>query len=389
LYGSDAETLARLRSGVDGKLRVQNGLLPLDSTTGTDLTGVSGNFWLGLSAFLTLFALEHNAICDRLKSEHPRWSDDDVFEHARLVNAALLAKIHTIEWTPAIIAHPTTQYALRGNWFGAQGEQLHRYFGRLSRDEVISGIPGSATDLHGVPYSITEEFVAVYRMHPLIPDDYEFRSSRDDSALVQLTFRDISFAGSRTTMERIGLLDTFYTMGTMHPGAITLHNYPRFLQRLEEPDTPANDLAAIDILRTRERGVPRYNDFRELLHKPRVSTFEELTDNPVWAEELRQMYGDVDKVDLMIGLYAEPKPAGFGFSDTAFRIFILMASRRLESDRFFTSDYTPEVYSRCGMDWINNNGLASVLTRHLPELGPALAGVQNPFAPWQRAGRAR
>jgi len=29
---------------------------------------------------------------------------------------------------------------------------------------------------------------------------------------------------------------------------------------------------------------------------------------------------------------------GFGFSDTAFRIFILMASRRLKSDRFFTND---------------------------------------------------
>jgi len=28
-----------------------------------------------------------------------------------------------------------------------------------------------------------------------------------------------------------------------------------------------------------------------------------------------------------------------GFSDTAFRVFILMASRRLKSDRFFTRDY--------------------------------------------------
>jgi len=174
----------------------------------------------------------------------------------------------------------------------------------------------------------------------------------------------------------------------MNPGAITLHNYPRFLQRLEQPDTPANDLAAIDILRSRERGVPRYNDFRELLHKPRVVTFEELTDNPVWANELREVYGHVDRVDLTVGLYAEPKPAGFGFSDTAFRIFILMASRRLESDRFFTKDYTPEVYTPCGMEWIERNGLASVLTRHAPELAPMLAGIQNPFAPWHRAGKA-
>ena len=51
----------------------------------------------------------------------------------------------------------------------------------------------------------------------------------------------------------------------------------------------------------------------------------------------------------MVGLYSEPLPQGFGFSDTTFRVFILMASRRLKSDRFFTRDYRPEVYSRAGL----------------------------------------
>ena len=51
---------------------------------------------------------------------------------------------------------------------------------------------------------------------------------------------------------------------------------------------------------------------------------------------MREVYeGRLDRVDLMVGMFAEPKPTGFGFSDTAFRIFILMASRRLKSDRFF------------------------------------------------------
>ena len=59
---------------------------------------------------------------------------------------------------------------------------------------------------------------------------------------------------------------------------------------------------------------------------------------------------DIDKVDLMTGLYAEPLPEGFGFSDTAFRIFILMASRRLKSDRFFTDDFVPEIYTEFGLD---------------------------------------
>jgi hypothetical protein len=155
------------------------------------------------------------------------------------------------------------------------------------------------------------------------------------------------------------------------------------MQQLTEPDGTLNDIAATDILRMRERGVPRYNAFRKLLHKPPVKTFEDLCANPVWAEQIRRVYdGDIDRVDLMVGLFAETPPPGFGFSDTAFRIFILMASRRLNSDRFFTTDYTPEVYTPAGMEWINRNGFASVLLRHFPNLRGALRAVKNPFAPW-------
>jgi len=81
-----------------------------------------------------------------------------------------------------------------------------------------------------------------------------------------------------------------------------------------------------------------------------------------------------------------PKPKGFGFSDTAFRIFILMASRRLNSDRFFTTDYTPRVYTRAGLDWIDDNDMTSVLLRHFPNLLPALRTSRNAFAPWSRVG---
>jgi hypothetical protein len=96
------------------------------------------------------------------------------------------------------------------------------------------------------------------------------------------------------------------------------------------------------------------------------------------------VYGDVDGVDVMVGLYAENPPAGFGFSDTAFRIFILMASRRLNSDRFYTNDYNERVYTPAGMEWINSNTFGSVVLRHCPALGPALRGNDNAFAPWIR-----
>ncbi len=89
-------------------------------------------------------------------------------------------------------------------------------------------------------------------------------------------------------------------------------------------------------------------------------------------------------MDLQVGLLAEPLPPGFGFSDTAFRIFILMASRRLKSDRFFTDDYSPDVYTPEGLAWVERNTMSDVLLRHHPELAPALDGVQNAFAPWRK-----
>src|SRR5207248_5536331 len=165
--------------------------------------------------------------------------------------------------------------------------------------------------------------------------------------------------------------------------------YPRFLQRFERPDGYFMDLAATDIMRSRELGVPRYNQFRKLLHLPPASSFEELAGDPALAEKIRRVYNnDIDRVDLIVGMFAEKRPQGFAFSETAFRIFILMASRRLNSDRFFTRDFTAEVYTPVGMRWLDENGFASVLLRHFPALRPALRGLRNPFAPWQPVQRA-
>ena len=137
----------------------------------------------------------------------------------------------------------------------------------------------------------------------------------------------------------------------------------------------------------RERGVPRYNEFRRFVHRDPVRSFKELTPNRTWQEELRTVYeDDLENVDLMVGLYAEPPPKGFGFSDTAFRIFALMAPRRLKSDRFFTTDYTPEMYTPMGLRWIETNSLVTVLGRHCPQLAALLEGVDNAFVPWKRVG---
>lgn len=385
IYGSRKTIAAKVRAWQDGKLRVtETRILPFDDFTGLDLTAITDNWWIGLSMLHTLFSLEHNAIAEGLKRNNPAWDDERLFQTARLINAALMAKIHTVEWTPGILPHPTIQLAMRVNWHGLAGEGLQKIITRLDDSELAGGIVGSKADHHAAPYTLTEEFVSVYRMHPLIPDEYDFYSLDDGRKIGHFEFPEVGGRNARKITETVRMQDLFYSFGLMHPGAIRLRNFPRHLQNLRKDDGTIFDMAAVDILRDRERGVPRYNHFREMLRMPRVKSFKEMTDNPAWAAKLESVYGDVDKVDLMSGLYAEPLPPGFGFSETAFRIFVLMASRRLKSDRFFTGDYTGEFYTKWGLDYIEKNGMKSVLLRHYPELSPALADVDNAFAPWKR-----
>ncbi len=388
IYGCDKAMAAKLRTHTLGKLRIEpTGLLPVDPDTGVHFSGFSDNWWIGLAMLHTLFTLEHNYICDLLAHQYPDWTDEQLYQKAKLINSAVMAKIHTVEWTPAILPHPIVKMAMNVNWSGLVGEDRRDLAALLDDKELLGGIVGSKADHHTAPYSLTEEFVAVYRMHPLMPDDYVFRSVVTGGLLETRTLPEI--AGNRTPAiaERLTMPDLFYSFGTSHPGAITLHNYPRHLQNLTRDDGEHLDLAAVDILRDRERGVPRYNRFRQLLHKEPVRSFDELTDNPQWRRQLKAVYnGDIESVDLMTGLYAEPLPENFGFSDTAFRVFILMASRRLKSDRFFTDDYRPEIYTEFGIEYIRRNSMLHVLRRHYPHLAPALEGVDNAFAPWKQVG---
>ena len=385
VYGCGDDMAAKLRAHNAGKLRIEpTGLLPVDPETGLHFAGFSDNWWIGLAMLHTLFTLEHNYICDLLAHEHPGWTDEQLFRKAKLINSAVMAKIHTVEWTPAILPHPVIRTAMNVNWSGLIGEDREELAALLDDRELLGGIVGSKADHHTAPYSLTEEFVSVYRMHPLMPDDYAFHSAVTGRLLEKRELNEIAGRRTPAIAERLTMPDLFYSFGTCHPGAIRLHNYPRHLQNLTRDDGEHLDLAAVDILRDRERGVPRYNQFRRLLHKDGLKSFDELTDNVEWRRQLKTVYnGDLESVDLMTGLYAEPLPENFGFSETAFRVFILMASRRLKSDRFFTDDFRPEIYTEFGIEYIRRNTMLHILRRHYPQLAPALEGVTNAFAPWK------
>jgi hypothetical protein len=496
---------------------------------GQEAVAFPDNWSIGTSFYSNLFAREHNLFVDEFRRQAKATpnadsglrdpanparviatkdvSDDELFEIARLVVAAEIAKIHTIEWTPQLLYDEPLFRAMNANWSGlfgknenlksALGAVVTQGMGRSSdpRDATKwysvfasgAGIFGLGNNVpegflwwkhdawsignpehvnggvnhFGSPFNFPEEFVTVYRLHPLVPDLIEYRDAGDPNAIRAKIAVASTVRGNATPeMDNRGLSNWAVSLGRQRLGALTLGNHPRFLQNLPIPRMGAGnkiDVLALDLIRDRERGVPRFNEFRRQYGLRQLASYDDFIDHRLekstepekgaelarqraYVAKLRAIYGqhrcdaskiitesqrnedgskindclghangtmvdNVEDVDTVVGWLAEgARPHGFAISETQFQVFILNASRRLFSDRFFTSSFRPEFYSTLGVAWVNNNGpgakmfepapqnghhvevspLKRILMRTMPELQTELKPVINAFDPWAR-----
>jgi len=499
---------------------------------GQEAVAFPDNFSVGISFYHNLFAREHNAFVDEFRKQTGRTPDEDsglrnpitparviryrdvtpdeLFEAARLVVAAEIAKIHTIEWTPQLLYDEPLYLGMNANWSGLLGDHAPQVsealrqivswsfgtskdvkkatqwysvfasgpgiFGLGSRvyadDPVLALIDPNKKDTwdisnpqhvnggvnhFGSPFNFPEEFVTVYRLHALVPDLLEYRDLAAPNEIKNKIPVVETFQAKATEATRSrGLSNWALTMGRQRLGLLALGNSPQFLQNLKIPRlnsaTQMIDVTALDLIRDRERGVPRFNEFRRQYGLRQLTSFDDFVDQHLPADSsdkadqqklaatLREVYGqhlcdatkiitdaqrnedqspindclghptgtmvdNVEDVDTVVGWLAEStRPHGFAISETQFVVFILNASRRLYSDRFFTSSFRPEFYTRLGLDWVLNNGpgpaqmekgtpnghsqpvspLKRVLLRTMPELAPELSTVVNAFDPWAR-----
>jgi len=310
----------------------------------------------------------------------------------------------------------------------------------------------------GSPFNFPEEFITVYRLHPLIPDLIEYREWNDDPNVIKNKIPVVETLRGNATqaMHGKGAANWAVSMGRQRLGLLTLENQPAFLQNLAMPrlgsETGKIDVTALDLIRDRQRGVPRFNEFRRQYGLKPLTSFDDFVDPQLpanapqradqlrMAGNLRNIYGthrcdaskvitsaqlnpdgtpindclgrpdgsvvdNIEDVDTVVGWLSEfARPHGFAISETQFQVFILNASRRLFSDRFFTSSFRPEFYTKLGVDWVVNNGpdgkvmekgkpnghevevspFKRVLLRTMPELKPQLENVVNAFDPWAR-----
>jgi hypothetical protein len=427
---------------------------------GQEAVAFPDNWNIGLSFFHNVFAREHNYFVDAFRRHttaqpdadsglrhpaHPQQiirnkdiNDEELFEIARLVVAAEIAKIHTIEWTTQMLYNEPLYLAMNANWSGllheyprvsaALGKVMERFAGSADGRQSIEwysafaagpGIIGSgngAADMNGgihhfgSPFNFPEEFINAYRLHAMVPDVLEFRDLRRDPNAVASKIAVVSTVGGKATaaMREKGIANWALSLGRQRGGALRLRNHPLFLQNLAMPRlksaTGKVDVLALDILRDRERGIPRYNEFRRQYGLRQLTNFDDFVD-PRLPEEsaqraeqkklaarLREVYGqhrcdaaksitsaqknddgsdindclghpdgtmvdNIEDVDTMVGWLAEfVRPHGFAISETQLQVFILNASRRLFSDRFLTSSFRPEFYTHFGVRWVNENG---------------------------------
>jgi hypothetical protein len=396
IYGSDQATQDRLRSRQMGKMTLRDdGTLPLERGTNVEDTGFRRNWWVGLTMLHTLFVREHNAICEMLYDAYPTWDDNRLFNVARLINAGVMAKIHSIEWTPAILPNQALETGLNSNWYGLLTYKFRKGKARKTLSEInirnpeLGGIVGNPINQHGCVFGLSEEFVEVYRLHSLLPETLQLRSRGQPGPPQPVPLPATRQRGSVVITNAHAMSDLFYSFGKQHPGKLVLNNYPRFMQELSVAGNPFLDIGTVDIVRARERGVPRYNEFRSQLGLTPIDSFDDLTNDAGVLAKLRSVYGDakrdkVEDLDLLIGTLAEDKrPTGFGFGETVFQIFIVSASRRLQADRFFTDSYNEDIYTPEGLRWIDRTDFKTVILRHYPDLADTgLANIKNAFEPW-------
>ncbi|XP_077237811.1 alpha-dioxygenase PIOX-like isoform X2 [Tasmannia lanceolata] len=343
VYGSNFEKLGKVRTNKDGKLKISADGLLLHDKEGMAIAGDVRNSWAGVSVLQALFIKEHNAVCDALKKEYPEMKDEELYRHGRLVTAAVIAKIHTIDWTVELLKTNTMLAAMRGNWYGLLGKKFKDAFGHVG-SAILGGLVGLKKPVnHGVPYSLTEEFTSVYRMHSLLPDHILLRdinaptgAKKSPPLLEKVPLADMIGLRGEKTLSKIGFTKQMVSMGHQASGALELWNYPQSLRDIIAQDEAGKDrpdhvdLASLEVYRDRERNVARYNEFRRSMLMIPISKWEDLTNNVEAIQVLREVYGDdVEKLDLLVGLMAEKKIKGFAISETSFFIFIEVGGRSL------------------------------------------------------------
>ncbi|MFE1409698.1 peroxidase family protein [Streptomyces sp. NPDC085524] len=268
------------------------------------------NTGYGLMSIHTLFVREHNRLAALISAERPTATAEQVYQHARKWVGALIGSITFQEFVPAILGPnaiaPYAGYDPHVDpTMGAEFATFGFRFGHSMLSPNLLIVDDDDHVLQTVPHAQALLNIGIVKQYGIGPVFKGFASQimQEVDVSVIEAMRSIRLTGA-----------------------------------------PPLDLVAVDVQRARDHGVPDYNRCREAYGLPPRRTFAEVTPDPAVQVKLSAAYGDICRVDPLIGGLAEPHVPGTAFGPLITAVITEQLTRTRAGDRFwFENDpaFTP------------------------------------------------
>ncbi len=382
VYGADPERAKKLRlldgsgelkTNQEGSLKTNDTrrqLLPYNVDKLPNGEPRPGNFFvagdirvneqLGLITVHTLFAREHNRIArniaariandPRYRSYTPDQKDDYIFNEARRIVIAEIQAIVYNEWLPTFLG-----------------------------PQALAPAP-SVGNPQINPSIMTIFSAALFRFHSMIPNAVPvFIPARPGDwtgniSLQNAFFRPETIAADQTLIDRIAAGLALTPMEKADTKVVDgLRNF-----LFGPPGQGGLDLVSLNIQRGRDHGLPPYNEVRRAFNLAPAASFEDLVgvgqipENDSnrrraaleLARRLEREYGSVEKIDLFVGMLAEPvlKDAAIG---ELMRTVVAEQFRRLRDGDPNFYQYRSAGFSEAEINQLNNVTLGKIIARNV------------------------
>ncbi|XP_063244152.1 peroxidase-like [Bacillus rossius redtenbacheri] len=275
------------------------------------------NEQVALSVLHTMLARQHNDIAGRLAEINPHWDDERLYQEARHIVAALMQHITYSEFLPLLLGKDSVKkYSLEPRTEGYADDYDPRVDATVTSSFITAAFRFGHSLLPSAVerWSVSHKFIESQRLSEVLKRPYNLYKPGWYDQYVMGLVNQVSQA-----------MDDFVTQ------EVTNHLFQQPLQQF------GMDLAAINVQRAREHGVPSYNQYRSWCGLPLMER---------WSNMLHAMpnstvhrYNDVydhpDDIDLWSAGVAE-QPAPGSMVGPTFNCLIARTFRRLRTgDRFW------------------------------------------------------
>jgi Ca2+-binding RTX toxin-like protein len=304
VYGSSAATAASLRTADGHMLTSQGNNLPI--VNGMVVAGdVRAAENPALTALQTLFVREHNYWVDKLHLEHPKWSGDQLYNHARAIVTAEIANITYSEFLPNLVGK----------------NALSPYDGY---DATVD------------PHLSLEFVAAAFRFgHSIVSGETEGLAENGEViAGSEEDLKDVFFQPAANFIDNGGADGQLRHLAADPSQALDARIVDDLRNFLVDPPVFL-DLAAINIQRARDLGLGTLNQTREALGLDPYTDFTQITSDPETLAGLKAAYGNVNNVGLWTGGLSENHVPGALVGETFQAILTMQFEALRDGDRFW------------------------------------------------------